>query len=1100
MQITENAKKVLENRILRKDEEGNVIETPEEMVRRVTGTVARNEKEFADFNLVMDNLYFLPNSPCLANAGTNMPQLQACFVLPIEDSMESIFGTLADMATVFKCLPEGVKILTNKGLKNVENIKPGDCVIDRNGKFNKVLELIPSGEQDVYEAITRKGVSVRSTLEHKFLVAQNVRKKGFLPTQKTSLTFKPLKDICQKDGVIFANINEIPGETQYTKWSYNSPSDPSKGHFLPKKVKIPEVICEKTAWLLGYFIGNGSYHQDGLRFHINTRDYPQLRDKIVDTIISLFEIKPTFEKKGTSRETIYSHSVELRLFFKKIIGESKHCIPSCIFLSEPPVRWGFLSGLIDADGFVNDRGHLCVSTSSNNLYQDIVGLFNSLGIHVGVTRLLENSHYNTAYQIKPVTVEGYEKCKTNLTLFNEFRARRLKENLPGQCGIGYFEGYAFTKLREKRYIGRRKTYNLSVENIHEYMVNQLISKNSGGGVGFSLSRLRPKGDTVKSTGGQSSGPVSFLEPYNSTINAVKQGGRRRGAGLACVRVDHPDILEFIECKKDNDKFNNFNLSVLATDKFMEAVKNDGMFDLINPRNGEVAETVRAGDIWDKIVNGAHRNGDPCILFIDEVNRHNPTPELGDLESPNACAEFWGYPYESCNLGSINLTKIVTSDKEINWDLLEKVARIATRFLDNILDVTEYPLPQIKEMSLGNRKIGLGVMGWGDMLFKLGIPYNSQKALDLAWKVMGVVDEEAFMASHVIAEEKGVFPNWHKSPSFQEKYGKVRNASRTCIAPTGTLSIIANCTSGIEPAYGLVYEKHVLDGQTLYEVNPVFEQELKNRGIYSKGLLQKIADNNGSCQGIKEIPEDMQEVFVVAHDISPEWHVKMQAAFQKQTGMGISKTCNLPHDATKKDVEDALMLAYESGCKGVTVYRDGSREEQVLTAGKKAKPRKEVKVEVRERPTETSGVTTALKTGCGKLYCTVNEDEEGVCEIFLNQKEGNGCRVAYNNALAMVSSMALRAGVPIKDISKVLKGQSCGKPVWDNGKLILSCPDAIGKLLSSEQHQEFKENLESLENPEKSVKPVKTCPLCGGQIISQGGCEICHDCGDSRCGG
>ena len=347
-----------------------------------------------------------------------------------------------------------------------------------------------------------------------------------------------------------------------------------------------------------------------------------------------------------------------------------------------------------------------------------------------------------------------------------------------------------------------------------------------------------------------------------------------------------------------------------------------------------------------------------------------------------------------------------------------------------------------------------------MLFKLGIPYNSQEALDLAWKVMGVVDEEAFMASHVIAEEKGVFPNWHKSPSFQEKYGKVRNASRTCIAPTGTLSIIANCTSGIEPAYGLVYEKHVLDGQTLYEVNPVFEQELKNRGIYSKGLLQKIADNNGSCQGIKEIPEDMQKVFVVAHDISPEWHVKMQAAFQERTGMGISKTINLPHNATKKDVEDALMLAYESGCKGVTVYRDGSREEQVLTAGKKAKPRKAVKVEVRERPTETSGVTTALKTGCGKLYCTVNEDEEGVCEIFLNQKEGNGCRVAYNNALAMVSSMALRAGVPIKDISKVLKGQSCGKPVWDNGKLILSCPDAIGKI-EQEQHQEFKESLDPL---------------------------------------
>ena len=639
----------------------------------------------------------------------------------------------------------------------------------------------------------------------------------------------------------------------------------------------------------------------------------------------------------------------------------------------------------------------------------------------------------------------------------------------------------------------------NMESIMGTLRDAALIHKSGGGTGFSFSNIRPENDIVKTTGGIASGPVSFIRMYDAVTNEIKQGGKRRGANIAVLKCDHGDILKFIDCKRNNSQINNFNISVAVTDKFMEAVKANKDFELINPRNGEVTKTLPAKEIWDKLVEGAWQNGEPGIIFIDTVNEYNPLPELGEIVGTNPCGESVLLNNESCCLGSINLTKIVTSDKEINWDLLKKVARIATRFLDNILDVTEYPLPQIKEMSLGNRKIGLGVMGWGDMLFKLGIPYNSQEALDLAWKVMGVVDDEAFMASHVIAEEKGVFPNWHKSPSFQEKYGKVRNASRTCIAPTGTLSIIANCTSGIEPAYGLVYEKHVLDGQTLYEVNPVFEQELKNRGIYSKGLLQKIADNNGSCQGIKEIPEDMQKVFVVAHDITPEWHVRMQAAFQNRTGMGISKTINLPHNATKKDVEDALMLAYESGCKGVTVYRDGSREEQVLTAGKKAKPRK-AKVEVRERPAETSGITTALKTGCGKLYATVNEDDEGVCEIFLNQRDGNGCRVAYNNALAMVSSMALRAGVPIKDISKAMKGQSCGKPIWDNGKLILSCPDAIGKLLSSEQHQEFKENLESLENPEKSVKPVKTCPLCGGQIISQGGCEICRDCGDSRCGG
>ncbi len=503
-----------------------------------------------------------------------------------------------------------------------------------------------------------------------------------------------------------------------------------------------------------------------------------------------------------------------------------------------------------------------------------------------------------------------------------------------------------------------------------------------------------------------------------------------------------------------------------------------------------------------MVEGAWQNGEPGILFIDKINEHNPTPELGEIESVNACSEFHGLPYESCNLGSINLAKMVKGDlltlnvfeQVVDYNLLKDVTHATVRLLDNILDVTEYPLSQIKEMSLGNRKIGLGVMGWGDMLYKLGIPYNSEEALRLAWKVMSFINDEAFYASLKLAEEKGVFPNWHKSPHFQEKYGKVRNASRTCIAPTGTLSIIANCTSGIEPAYGLVYEKHVLDGEILYEVNPVFEQELKSRGIYSKELLQKIAENNGSCQGVKEIPEDMQKVFVVAHDISPEWHVRMQAEFQKNTDMGISKTINLPHNVTKKDIEDAFMLAYESGCKGVTVYRDGSREEQVLTTGKKDKPVKQ-EVKVRKRPVETSGVTTALKTGCGKLYATVNEDDHGICEIFLNQRDGNSCRVAYNNALAMVTSMALRAGVAVKDISKALKGQSCGQPVWEKGGLILSCPDAIGKHLDKEQEfQDFKQEVEPAEIS------IKACPLCGGEVISQGGCAVCRDCGNSRCGG
>ncbi len=774
-----------------------------------------------------------------------------------------------------------------------------------------------------------------------------------------------------------------------------------------------------------------------------------------------------------------------------------------------------------------------------------------------------------------------------------------------------------------------------MESIMGTLKDAALIHKSGGGTGFSFSKLRPENDTVKTTGGVASGPVSFMRMYDAVTQEIKQGGKRRGANIAVLRVDHPDILKFIDCKKDNAQINNFNISVAITDKFMQAVKNNRGFDLINPRNGKVVKTLSARGIWDKLIKGAWQNGEPGIIFIDTVNKHNPLPELGEIEGVNPCftgdmrlmmadgsyktfeelaGEEWeimssdgkpskgkvwktGIKYtvklnlsngkyitctadhkfktisgkvksaknlkgetlssvndftivdlrkdcetnlitvesiesngkhpvydfseprtnwgivegvvahncgesvllnnESCCLGSINLAKMVDSDRNIDWMLLENVTKTATRFLDNILDVTEYPLPQIKEMSLGNRKIGLGVMGWGDLLFKLGIPYNSEEALELAFKVMGCIDDTAFHVSLKLAEEKGVFPNWHGSSDFQETYGRLRNASRTCIAPTGTLSIIAGCTSGIEPAYGLVYQKNVMDGQVLYEVNPVFEQELQNRGIYSEELLQKISQNNGSCQGIKEIPEDMQKVFVVAHDISPEWHIKMQAEFQKNVDMGISKTCNLPHSATRKDVEDAFRLAHNLGCKGITVYRDGSRENQVLTTGNVDKKEEPIKVaaEVRKRPVETSGITTALKTGCGKLYATVNEDDQGICELFLNQRDGNSCRVAYNNALAMVTSMALRAGVPVRSISKALKGQSCGKPIWDDGRLILSCPDAIGKHLDVEQEfQDFKDSISS------EVIPFEVCSLCGGEIIRQGGCDVCRDCGSSRCGG
>src|SRR6056297_3021721 len=417
----------------------------------------------------------------------------------------------------------------------------------------------------------------------------------------------------------------------------------------------------------------------------------------------------------------------------------------------------------------------------------------------------------------------------------------------------------------------------SMEAIFESVKNTALIQKSGGGTGFSFSRLRPKDDIVKSTGGVASGPISFMEIFDSATNTVKQGGKRRGANMGILRVDHPDIMNFITAKEDEDKINNFNISVAVTDDFMEAVKNDEEYDLINPRNGKVTGQLKAQDVFNKIVKMAHENGEPGIIFIDEINRHNPTPQLGEIESTNPCGEQPLLPYEACNLGSINLSHMVKFDDEnpeLDYDKLEDVTRKATRFLDNVIDMNKYPLPQIEEMVKKNRKIGLGVMGWSDLLIKLAIPYNSEKAVELGKNIMSFINKVSHNESASIAKRRGSFPAIKKS--IYE--GPMRNATTTTIAPTGSISIIGGCSSGIEPLFAINYERNVLD-DTLIETHPIFEKIARDRGFYSEKLMAKIAHNN-SIQHMEEIPEDVRQAFVTAHDVSPEWHIKMQAAFQQ----------------------------------------------------------------------------------------------------------------------------------------------------------------------------------------------------------------------------
>ena len=664
----------------------------------------------------------------------------------------------------------------------------------------------------------------------------------------------------------------------------------------------------------------------------------------------------------------------------------------------------------------------------------------------------------------------------------------------------------------------------SMEEIFDAVKQMALIQKSGGGTGFSFSRIRPRNDVVGSTKGISSGPVSFMRVFDTATETVKQGGTRRGANMGILCVDHPDILDFIQCKEGDHHFNNFNISVAATNEFMEAVEKDEEYSLRNPRTKEIVRFLSARQVFEKIVYCAWMNGDPGIVFIDRINQDNPTPQVGQIESTNPCGEQPLLPYESCNLGSINLSNMVRGGT-VDWERLGSVTERAVHFLDNVIDMNRYTLSQIEAMTKANRKIGLGVMGFADLLIRLGIPYHHREALEIGERVMAFIQERGRNASGKLALQRGSFPNFDGS-ALKGDWDAMRNATVTTIAPAGTISIIAGTSSGIEPIFALAFIRHVLDGKELLEVNPFFEALAKQEGFYSEDLMRKIAQN-GNIQHLQEVPEKIRDLFVTAHDITPQDHIRMQAAFQKYTDNAVSKTVNFPHEATVDDVAKVYQLAYELGCKGVTIYRDRSRGKQVLYKGvvplnEDRSEREEEWSVVERRPRARQdvihGSTRKIRTGCGNLYVTVNEDKEGnLFEIFNQIGKAGGCAASQSEAIGRLVSLAFRSGIDPEDIIRQLKGISCHAPVWYREGKILSCADAMAKAIEwhIQEKGRIKVEAEVAGNGDPLPNDIKeergpilnkyvpiflrgACPECGGPLLFEEGCMKCL-CGYSDCG-
>jgi ribonucleoside-diphosphate reductase alpha chain len=1192
------------------------------------------------------------------NAGRPLGQLSACFVLPVEDDLSSIYETLKHQALIHQsgggciagdsrvwttfCGIEPIEVLFNRAtVDGRQGVRQGSGVAYDVRDLNiQTVSMNPANGATGLRPVThvwrfdvpaehqivvtlRDGTVVQTSDWHPFMVVRG-----------TKLVEVRAEELAAGDVVLGP---ERPDS--YWPWSETR----NVGAL---------TIDPDLGWLIGFTLGDGSFgyvpalRQYRVRWFSGTRDVLER----VQAILARLGIHVSIQQDARGLLSVatltqrFVHDLLEACGLEKIGPKDDTIrVPEIIAKSPLPVVRAFLAGLLDSDGYVAADGSPSYTSASEAMIEDVAALVSLLGYQPTtkakaphgrgkrptytvllcplrqVNDLAADIAPYLANDLRRERLHSVSKHESALHLpFREWRdqlvalgvarpkggnaggpgacAKELSQwaaNAAGRCSrhdllsiaaavaahdpelAGLIQSIA-TRGQEVKQIERaavaKPYYDLTVDEWNTYAAGQsglTMIHNTG----FSFSRLRPRNDVVRSTMGVASGPVSFMDVYNHSTEAIKQGGTRRGANMGILRVDHPDILEFITIKQDLSKVTNFNISVAITDTFMEAVRNDTTYDLLNPRTGEVHVASREGlknpltgevliekgqpcrlrarYVFDLIVQCAHATGEPGLFFIDRANAYNPVPALGSYEATNPCGEQPLLAYDVCNLGSINLGKFVTAAGEVDWDELREVVHQSTRFLDNVIDANHYPLQQIADLSRRIRRIGLGVMGWADMLIGLGVPYNSPEAIELGRQVMAFVDEESKAASEQIAAERGVFPEWERSiwgpeaTCARDTDGnrirperRLRNCNVTTVAPTGTISIIAGCSSGIEPIFAVAFWRYQADARML-DINPEFVARAQKEGWYSEELMARIADSGHIHHD--EVPEAVQRAFVTAHDITPEWHVRMQGAFQAFTDSAISKTINFSNEATPEQVREAYELAFSLGCKGITVYRDGSRANQVLSTGSTADPNA-AKAEANAEPAPTTDAPRELKprsvpadglpshsypvlTPLGKLRLFVTELEGEPFEVFAIIGRSGSDVMAFTEAIGRLLSLALRCGIPVRLLAEQLRGVGGSRSAGFGPSRVRSVPDAIGKLLQEHYvyrregradegahsngngngHDELANadaELTSYAALEQHTEPLASgeiCPECqNATLMNEEGCRKCHSCGYAEC--